>query len=105
VVGATNYEFRFTDQASGAVFTKLRGIGQPNMLLANVAGLQYGATYIVDVRAYQSSTAGTYGTVCSVQIGSMVPPSTELQPGICGNTVSFGTLFFCVPVSGATNYE
>ena len=106
VNGATDYEFRFTDQVTGDSFTRLRGGPQPSMNLIVVPGLSFGSTYDVDVRAIQSSTAGNYAVACPVQLGASGPPTTGLNSSFCGTTVaSTGNIFFCDAVPGATDYE
>ena len=104
VASATDYEFQFTPQGGGSAVSRLRGSANPNMLLSIVSGLQYGTTYDVQVRAYQGSAVGAYGSICTIQItGSN---TTQVRAADCNTTVaSFGTLFYCDAVSGATNYE
>ena len=105
VAGATDYEFRFTAQNGGAVYTRLRGASQPNMLLSVVSGLQYGETYDVEVRGIVGSTVGTYGTTCTITVGSTLP-STQLTTTYCNSNLwSFYQLYYCDAVGGASNYE
>ena len=105
VPAATDYEFQFTNQSTGAVSSRRRGSNQPNMLLNVVSGLVLGATYDVQVRAYQDELVGNYGPICTIQVANS---TTRLDDPWCGSTglvTSFTTLFNCVAIPGSSNYE
>lgn len=105
VPGATNYEYRFTDLATSQVYTRVRGNNNPNMPLSWVAGLQYGHSYLVQVRPFVNGQWGVYGTGCNMSMAA-TPPTTQLNSSSCGAIGLTNTSWiYAVAVTGATSYR
>jgi PKD repeat protein len=105
VPGATNYEWRFTDLATSQVYVRARGANSPNMPLSWVAGLQYGHSYLVQVRPFVNGQWGVYGAGCNVSMAA-TPPTTQLNNSSCGAIGLTNTSWiYAVAVTGATSYN
>lgn len=105
VVGATNYEYRFTNNALGYSYNRVRGNGVPNMPVSWILGLQYGYTYNVQVRAYVNNVWQNFGPVCTMSMAAVVP-ATQLSSTSCGaNGLSMSSVIYCNSVAAAQNYE
>ncbi|MDF2438605.1 MAG: hypothetical protein K0Q95_2981, partial [Bacteroidota bacterium] len=70
VAGAQDYEWEFTNSASGYSFTKLRGGIAAWMQKSNIVGLQNGFTYNVRVRVKVGGVWSSFGPVCTVTINT-----------------------------------
>ncbi len=107
--GATNYQFRFIDMATGLTYTRARGAGNPNMPLSWVSGLQYGHTYSVTVRAYVSNAWGAYGNASTVSLAAAAPTTNLTTSGTiisCGATgLTSTSKIYARSVTGATSYR
>jgi hypothetical protein len=66
VLGASDYEYEFTDVNTSAVFTKLRGNNQINFYLYMAPQAGINKTYNVRVRAIVGGVTGSYGSVCTI---------------------------------------
>ncbi len=116
IPGANNYEYRIVNSQQGYDHTWYRNLPINDYRLAwaqssLVSGLQYGFTYDIQVRALVGKTNllpgtwGTFGPVCQVTLAGGIP-QTQLIPISCGSTLtSFTQAFYCIPVSGATDYQ
>ncbi len=104
VSGANDFEWEFTNSGLGYSYTKQRGSNAANILRTAILGLQFGATYDVRVRAKVGSVWGSYNTVCTITIGSSTP-TTQVAASQCGQAMNLSGLFYCVPVTGAQDYE
>ncbi|HEY1039022.1 MAG TPA: T9SS type A sorting domain-containing protein, partial [Bacteroidia bacterium] len=103
VSNATNYQFEFTDNATGAVFTKQRTANFFQFGLYTECG--YGKTYSIKARAYVAGVWGTYGSACDVTTPTFIP-STQIQSGQCGMTSgAMNTTIYCDAVSNTSIYE
>jgi hypothetical protein len=122
IPGANDYEYRIVNTTLGYDHTWSRGNSLTDYRLSwayqsapvLVQNLPYGYTYDVQVRALVGKTGpaygnlpgqlGTFGSVCTITLAGS--PQTQLKPGSCGITLSNLTdPVFCIPVSGATDYE
>ena len=70
VVGANNYQWRFTSQSDGTVLTRYRNGPATNMFMSVVPNAQPLTTYNVEVRARVGGGWGTFGTICTLTTGS-----------------------------------
>lgn len=105
VPGATNYEWEWSHPATGFVKTVIRGSASSNFTPTWVAGLEYGKTYIVRVRAKSGITWGSYGSSCQVSTPAIMP-ATKVRAPDCGIVLySFNQWIYCDPVAGASNYQ
>ncbi|MEW6470259.1 MAG: PKD domain-containing protein [Bacteroidota bacterium] len=104
VTNANNYQYRVNGtNVSNYVYT--RGNYLTNFDLTLIPGVQYGATYSVEVRARVGTTWGAYSTVCTLTTPAVIP-STQLQPAYCGITLSsLSQQVYCDAVTGASNYQ
>ncbi len=122
VPGANDYEYRIVNSTLGYDHTWSRGNSLTDYRLSwayqytpvLVQSLPYGFTYEVQVRALVGRTGaahgnlpgeyGTFGSVCTIALAGS--PQTQLKPSSCGITLTNLTdQLFCIPVSGATDYE
>ncbi|MBI2269374.1 MAG: PKD domain-containing protein [Bacteroidetes bacterium] len=104
VSGGSNYEYRFVNSGTGYSQTVQRQSGLTDLNLLVVPGLKYGLTYNVDVRTYVGGTWGSFGTVCTITMSSIL--STKVASSYCGSSVSsFAQALYCDQVPGASNYE
>lgn len=122
VPGANDYEYRIVNSTLGYDHTWSRGNTSTNYRLSwayqyspiLVESLPYGYTYDVQVRALVGKTGaaygnlpgeyGSFGSVCTITLAGS--PQTQLKPTSCGITLNNLTdQIFCIPVSGATDYE
>ena len=102
VPGADEYEFRITEQGTGAILTYNCGIYK--LKLAWFSGIKYNTTYSVDVRARIGSEWGVFSNACNITTPIM--PSPNITSPVCGTTVSSLTdLIYVKPVTKASNYE
>lgn len=100
VVDATNYRYLF-DNGSPIEYTV--GSGDNKLFLSSVSGLQYGATYTVNVAAYVNGSWTDYGTPCNIIIDNA---STNLTDEFCNATLnSLYEYLKCSVLEGATNYK
>ncbi len=105
VPGATNYEYRFTNNALGYSYSRVKGNGMNSIPLSWILGLQYGYTYQVQVRPYVNNMWQNYGPVCNLSMAATVP-NTQLNGTSCGATNhTLSSALYVVPVGGAANYE
>lgn len=105
VANATNYEFRFVNNSLGYDYSRIKGNAVANMPLSWIAGLQYGYTYNVQVRAFVNNAWQNYGNVCTISMSSTVP-TTQLNATSCGATnLTLSSSIGCTPVAAAVNYE
>jgi hypothetical protein len=75
VIGATNYEWQFTDVSNPSlIYTRVRNAQWTDFYLAAIPQLSANKTYSVVVRAYVNGTWGTYGNACTITIPA---PSTR----------------------------
>jgi hypothetical protein len=103
LINVTNYEWEFTDMATGTVYTYIRGNNQPNFYMYWIPQLTYAKTYSVRVKPYYNGAWGTFGNSC--QITTPAFPTTSLQ-SVCGTTIpSRYTEVFITAVPNAQNYE
>ncbi|MBL0047662.1 MAG: T9SS type A sorting domain-containing protein [Bacteroidetes bacterium] len=104
VTGATNYQYEFS--APGfTTATVYRGNGNLDFRMIWLAGVKYGTTFSVRVKAYVGGVWLNYGTPCTVI--TPAAPSTSVL-GICGTTLSpgqFSSTIFCTAVPGASLYS
>jgi len=105
VVGATDYEFRFTRQATGVAVTALRGSNNANINTgAGALGLINNEVYDVEVRAHVGTGVGAYSTICTIATPTVA--TTNLTASFCNTTIpSYASLFTCDAFAGATNYQ
>lgn len=109
VSGATQYEFEFRDITNTLYATRLQT--SRTLALASVTpAIQWGTSYQVRVRAYQGSTAGVYGTSCTIALvpdPNVVPvPLTQLRTQDCGKlNFSLSSIIYANQINGATKYE
>ena len=105
VVGADDYEWEFTNTALGYSYTRARGAATTSIPRTWILGLQFGKTYDVKVRTKVGGVWGTFGSACTITIGTTVP-LTQVDPSQCGQTVSdLCGYFYCNTVCGAEDYE
>jgi hypothetical protein len=105
IPGAVNYEYVFTDQATGATISKLRNNGNPWLRLLWVAGLQYGKTYDVTVRFQVGTSWSDFGPSCEVDMLNAVP-TTNLMVSYCNlSGLDLDSYIYNVAVAGADDYE
>ena len=110
VSGANQYEWEFRNPSNSAlVATKTTTSTSLNLSTVSPA-LQWGTQYNVRVRAFISSTGGTFSTVCLIStmidpaIGGV--PSTRLNSMNCGNVnLTLSNSIVALTVSGASQYE
>ena len=110
VIGATDYEFEIKDAADANVIATVL---QPSrtLVIANVTpALNWGTNYVVRVRAYIGSQAGSYGTPCTIgfiEDPNVQPiPTTQLTTTYCNaNNLTLTGIILANPVAGATQYE
>lgn len=107
VPGATNYEYRVNQAATGLDTTYRRGNGMTDFSFAWIAGVSSGRTYTVRIRVLLDGIWGEFGTACTVAIATApVIGATSLRPEDCGiRLATLGQLLRIVPVQGATDYE
>ena len=105
VQGATEYEFEFTNSGLAYSFTISNNSSNPFIKKNQIAGLLFGNSYNVRVRAKVNGIWGAFGNTCSITLSGSVP-NTELIGAHCGQTFSdLSGYFNCIPVQGATQYE
>lgn len=104
VMGATDYEFQFTNASLGFTQSAFRGTGLSNIRLLGVSGLQYGQTYDVKVRAKVGGVWGVFGATCQITLMPFV--ATSLTTTYCGATgLSISSYIYCNAIAGTTDYE
>jgi PKD repeat protein len=105
VSGANNYQYRINGPGVAPNFVYTRNSSFTNFYMSWVTGVQYNATYTVEVRARIGTTWGSYGPVCNVTTPATTP-LTQLAPSSCNITLSaLNQQLFCNAVSGASNYR
>jgi hypothetical protein len=103
VSGATNYEFWFENTSLGYSQTRQKGNGIASIGISWIAGVQYGVTYQVRVRAYVGGVWGAYGSACSLSMAAQ-QPATQLTNCAMTN-LTYSSLLVVNAVSGAQDYE
>lgn len=104
ISGATEYEFEFTDTDPPYNVITVQ-TSNPETTLQNAGLLNINKTYAVKVRAKLNGIWIFYGQGCQVHSPNTIP-ATQITSSNCGMVVSsFGELFYCDPVLGATQYE
>lgn len=102
VGGASQYEYMIYNTA--ATYTQNLTRNYNNFTLGYFTGLNNTTTYSVQVRAFVSSTWGSFGVVCNITSPST--PSTQLSSGSCNSSpATYTTALFADAVTGATQYE
>jgi hypothetical protein len=105
ISGAQDYEWEFTNAGLGYSVTATRGYNYANILKTSIAGLQYGVSYNVRVRAKVAGVWGSFGTTCTITVGTGIP-NTQVDASQCGQTVAdLSGYFYCIAVSGAQDYQ
>ncbi len=111
VVGAADYEVRFSPQGGGSDIIATRSsmpygsATSPSFHLSWLTGLEYGKIYDVQVRALVNGVWGSYGPICTVTTNGTVP-STKLSDISCDITITnLVTRMYFDKVAGASNYE
>lgn len=104
VSAATNYQYRINGP-NMANFIYTRGYALTTFRMDWITGVQYGATYSIEVRAKDASNWGTFASVCTVTTPTTIP-TTQLAPGSCGATLTtLSQTLYCNSVPAATNYQ
>jgi hypothetical protein len=110
VSGASQYEWEFRNPSNSALVATKTTTNTSLTLNTVTPALQWGTQYNVRVRAFISTTGGTFSTVCL--IGLMVDPAiggvptTRLNSMNCGNVnLTLSSSIVALTVSGATQYE
>ena len=106
VTGATNYQYRITQQQLGfsTIYTRNAG-SSTTFYMSAVNGLLYNTIYNVEVRAYVSNVWGRWGVMCTVKTPVTVPLTYVLAPD-CGDTLPvIDKQVSCYVVYNATKYE
>jgi hypothetical protein len=70
VGGATDYQWKIENPATGYISAMTRGNGNPNWALSWNTGITTNTTYNVSVRAKVSGVWGTYGAMCTLTTGT-----------------------------------
>jgi hypothetical protein len=105
VEGATMYLWRFESPAAGLLTEEYSIGGNNTFWLQSVAGLIYGITVEVRVKALVNEEWTAYGQACFISMGNQVP-STALVADDCGSSMlTDGSVINCDPVLGADEYE
>ncbi|PKP23313.1 MAG: hypothetical protein CVU05_00250, partial [Bacteroidetes bacterium HGW-Bacteroidetes-21] len=108
VGGAEDYQYLFTDDNDLSTYSYIRssaGIVNVNLCLGWIAGIAYGRTYNVQVRAKVSGVWGNYGDACQIILNGI--PNTKLNTSSCGTTISnlYSSSVYCDKVGGAVDYQ
>jgi hypothetical protein len=110
VSGANQYEWEFRNPSTSALVATKTTTNTSLTLSTVTPSLQWGTQYNVRVRAFISTTGGTFSTVCL--IGLMVDPAiggvptTRLNSMNCGNVnLTQSSSIVALTVSGASQYE
>lgn len=108
VAGAQRYQYRITDIGTNATSFWFTPSGSPTatyLALSLVPGVQYGATYTVEVRVKIAGQWGCFGPACTLTTPASIP-TTQLATAWCNGTVSaLNTYFYWDYVVGAERYE
>lgn len=100
---ATNYEFKFTNASLNYSYSRVKGNAIPNMPLNWIAGLQYGNTYDVQVRAFIGGVWRPYGPVCTLTLLPTIP-LTQLT-NCAATNLTLSSVISIDKLGGALNYE
>lgn len=102
VCGATGYTFEFKQGLTTVATRTQKG---NTLLFSNVAALQAGQTYDVQVRAKGAGGSGPFGSVCQIIIQAPTLVATTLRTFDCGRTnVALNGYVLVNKVADATGY-
>lgn len=103
VAGAQNYEWEFTNSGLSYSSTTKTGTGTSTIAKTSIAGLRYGTSYNVRVRAKVGGIWGNFGNTCVITIA---PSSTKMAASQCGQIITdLSGAFSCNPIVGAEDYQ
>lgn len=103
IAGASDYEFTISNSSLGYSQVRSR-VAYSAIYLSSYAGLIYGQTYDVSVRAKVSGVWSPIGLSCPITL--MAFPSTNLNNTSCGATnLALTNYIYCNPIAGASDYE
>lgn len=99
---ATAYIWRIND-ASGFFVTDIETNGN-TLSIDDIAGAQYGKTYVIGIRAQIDGSLGTYGNYCEITIEEL--PTSAIADASCGTTIqNWGDAIEAVELNDAQSYE
>ncbi|MEQ8560439.1 MAG: T9SS type A sorting domain-containing protein [Cytophagales bacterium] len=99
VPNATNYQWSITGGLTQTVSTG----ANPYLQLSDIPGMAYGVSALsIQVRVTVNAVTGTYGSSCSINIGSSVP-SPNMQ-WVCGTSFSENKTIYSSVIGNASEY-
>jgi hypothetical protein len=105
LAGATTYQFRFEDAATGAFESYFRQDGLTHMRPSWINMMDFNKTYNVKVRAKINNAWTPFGKICQITTPTL-NTNTQLNYHSCGQVLtSMNQNISCTTIQNATHYQ